>query len=556
MKKRYGAFFTALTVLALLFAVCLSASAADTDLNDTGKAAELSKTGVTYADLGQSFYARISLTEPKLYMTIPSDELHTTLLRKYANLGTQIWHFARQSDGSYKIRNVYENLYLELYDRHTHENDETIHSTANSFTEQRWILQRAGSAYQIITCCNTSYMLKGVNLYGENAEIVISQDSYRDTTRFEITKLPFTSDYLEAPSVKLSNTVSGVSINWNSVPYAESYRVYRYNDSTKKWVAVKNTTGTSFTDNTVVSGKTYRYTVKCITPLYSKFRAQSITYIAPPNPSVSNTATGPKISWPKVNGAQAYRVFYKTTGSWKTLATTTKTAYVHKNAAYNVDYSYTVRCISADGKKYTSAFNTTGVQNRIVQSPKLTVKLNPNGFQLNWNNVTGAYRYKVFIKSKATNWTWSKSVVCIYNNFFYSEPLDNEGYYFAVRCMDEKNNLISGFISSAKLMYYSAPRVNRFVSTSSTTYLTWNKVTGAAKYRIFSWNGQKWVKRADTAATSITLKNIGTEEQNACFAVRCMDKNGKFISNFYETILSGSTILSYHQGGYTSTHKF
>ncbi len=559
MKKRFNRLFLTLSFFVGLFVFCISTEAAENKEKnpvDTGASEQIADTGVSYANLGQSFYARISLSDPELYFTVPDNVMDTTQLKAYTDNGSQIWHFTRQSDGSYKIRNVGKNLYMELYNGTPSENGETFHTEADNLPDQRWILQSVGNAYQLITCCDTSYMLKGVNLYGNYAELHISRDSYRDSTHFIITKLPYTSDYLSTPAVTLSPVVGGVTVNWSSIPYATSYRVYRYNDSTKKWVALKTTTGLTYTDKTVVSGKTYQYTVKCITPLTSKYQSKSITYIAAPSPKVSNTVSGPVISWAKVNGAQAYRVFYKSGSTWKALATTSSTSYTHKNASYNVNYTYTVRCMTADGKKYTSAYNTTGVKNRIVQTPKFTVTLDPNGFQLNWNKINGAYRYKVMIKSKATNWTWSKSYTCIYNNFFYSEPLDNEAYYFTVRCMDENNNYISGYTTSAKYMYYSAPHVTKFVSTSSTTSLTWKKVPGAAKYRVFSWNGQKWVKRTDTTAVSVNIKNTGTAAQNACFAVRCMDKNGKYISSYYETVLSGGSILSYHSGGYTSKHKF
>ena len=71
---------------------------------------------------------------------------------------------------------------------------------------------------------------------------------------------------------------------------------------------------------------------------------------------------GIKVTWSKSAGAAKYRVFRKTgSGKWVTLADTTALSYVDKTAKKGTKYTYTVRCVSADGKTFTSAYNTTGL---------------------------------------------------------------------------------------------------------------------------------------------------------------------------------------------------
>lgn len=550
-------------IIIVLCVFCVSSNAADVpaseqELTDTGSGMDLAETGATYEDLGASFYARVSLEDPVKYMTIPDDVMRTTQLKEYLDSSVQFWHFTRQADGSYKIRNVNKNLYLELYNvKTTRENSETFHTEEDKLPDQCWKLKKAGNGYQFINCGNSAFMLKGINLFGDSSEIVMTSDFSKESTHFTITKLPISSDYLATPNVQLACAVNGVSISWNQVYYASAYRVYRYNTSTKKWVSICKTTGTSFVDKNVKSGTTYQYYVRCVSPMVSGYKTKSIKYLSIPSSiNVVNTTSGPQISWKKVTGAAAYRVFYKTTGSWKVLGNTTATKMTHTKAAYNVNYTYTVRCVSADYKKFTSAYNTTGVRNRIVQTPKLKVSLSPTGYQLNWNQVTGAYRYMVMIKSKATNWVWGKATPCIYNNYFYSGALNNQVYYFTVRCMDENNKYISGYTSSAKFTYYAAPRVKTLSNTGSKISLSWNKITGAAKYAVYSWNGQKWIQRAVTTAGSASFKVVGSAKQNKCFAVKCMNKNGKVISSYFESVLNNGSIQSYYPGGYSSKNKF
>jgi fibronectin type 3 domain-containing protein len=89
---------------------------------------------------------------------------------------------------------------------------------------------------------------------------------------------------------------------------------------------------------------------------------KAIAYIAAPNaPTLKNTTSGVQITWAKVTGAAKYRIFRKTgTGGWAKLADTTAVTYVDKTAKNGTKYSYTIRCITSDGTKFTSAYNTVG----------------------------------------------------------------------------------------------------------------------------------------------------------------------------------------------------
>lgn len=67
-----------------------------------------------------------------------------------------------------------------------------------------------------------------------------------------------------APTItKLENTSNGVKISWNKVPGVYGYRLY-YKYPGQDWKRFKDTTGTSFTDTGVKSGRTETYTIRCI----------------------------------------------------------------------------------------------------------------------------------------------------------------------------------------------------------------------------------------------------------------------------------------------------
>ena len=75
----------------------------------------------------------------------------------------------------------------------------------------------------------------------------------------------------------------------------------------------------------------------------------------------SAVSSGVKIVWSAVDGAAKYRIFRKAgSGSWTKLADITSTAYTDKTAKSGTAYSYTGRCLSSDGKYFTSAYDTSG----------------------------------------------------------------------------------------------------------------------------------------------------------------------------------------------------
>ena len=70
--------------------------------------------------------------------------------------------------------------------------------------------------------------------------------------------------YVAAPVItKTAKVTTGVKLTWGKVAGAVNYRVRRKYGST--WTTLGTTTGTTYTDKTAKKGKTYYYTVICVT---------------------------------------------------------------------------------------------------------------------------------------------------------------------------------------------------------------------------------------------------------------------------------------------------
>ncbi len=219
-------------------------------------------------------------------------------------------------------------------------------TTSVTFTDKS---SQSGKKYTYTVCC-------------------ISSDGSRELSKYNETGKTIT--YIAAPKIsEVKNTTTGVKVSWGKVSGAAKYRVLR-KTAGGSWKIVGETTSDAYTDKTAKSGTKYTYAVRCMDSAGKKYTSsyytsgKTITYIAAPKISkVTNTTTGVKVSWSKVSGAAKYRVLRKTAGgSWKKMTDTTSVSYVDKTAKKGKTYYYTVRCIDSTGKKYTSAYNTTGTK--------------------------------------------------------------------------------------------------------------------------------------------------------------------------------------------------
>ncbi len=530
---------------------------ADADLAEVGAAADTQETGaITPVNLGKSFYAKVKLiNNSSFFFTSPSRAAGTPVLYKSTGYANQVWNFVL--DGSfYRIRNVSLNKYLEMKGSEAKEGDTLIFAAQRNAAEQKWLISKDSTGYRIHSYVDNSFMISGSASPVNGTQLRLTPDNTNDDAYVSFEKLSLTSDKLPTPVTKLANHYEGVMVNWNDVAGAKKYRVYRYNNSTKAWDMLSEVADSQYIDKKVSSNNTYKYAVRTVSPVMSDFEAKSIKYIAAPRISINNTVNGPVISWKKIAGAEKYRVFVKNGSSWSALANCVGTSHLHKAAAFNKTYTYTVRCISANGKAFTSAFNTAGVSNMIVKTPDPKTTLMPFSLDVSWDKISGASKYRVFYKSKTVKF-WTKIADVVGTSHRFSDVVNGNYYYFTVRAMNSKGAFISGFKSTSAAYFYDAPVVKTITSSSTANKLSWYPVSGAYKYRVFSWNGKQWVKKGDTASytTSFSASIVGTKQQNICYAVRCMDKNGKYISSYLATVIE-SGLRYYFPGEYTSKHQF
>ena len=226
---------------------------------------------------------------------------------------------------------------------------------------------------------------------------------------------------LEEPMItNLAGNNDGVKVVWDAVPGAARYVVYRKTGG-GSWEKIAVTAAESatdagsaasviYTDLAAAAGKKYTYTVRCAaedeknyTSSYDK-KGKSITYAAVPVLSTfRNLSSGIEVTWKKSAGAEKYRVYRKPAASdtaserWEALGDTTETKYVDKKVTGGKKYTYTVRCVTGDGRTYTSGYSKDGKAYVYAGRPEFSGVASVKAGQLTvkWTKVPGITGYRI-----------------------------------------------------------------------------------------------------------------------------------------------------------------
>ena len=255
-------------------------------------------------------------------------------------------------------------------------------------------------------------------------------------------------------------------------------------------------------------------------------------------PSISkleNTAGGIKLSWNKVSGTYGYRLYQKTSNSWKRIKDTTSTSFTDSAVSANQTKTYTIRCIDSSGKTI-SGFNSKGWSKKYTPVAPTISKLEntTSGIKLSWNKITGVYGYRVYQK---TSNGWKRIKDTTSTSFTDSAVSANQTKTYTIRCIDKKGKTISGFNSKGWSKKYTAatPKITKLKNTSKGVSVTWNKVTGVYGYRLYrKYAGGSWTRVKDTTSTSFT--DSGAKKgKKVTYTVRCIDKKGNTVSDYNKT---------------------
>ena len=329
---------------------------------------------------------------------------------------------------------------------------------------------------------------------------------------------------LAQPTAKPTNIAEGISVKWDAINGAKSYRVYRkVSGGSWKTVADK-VTDTVYVDTTVEYGVTYSYAVAaCSGTTRSTYRTSGeYIRIEQPKLTVANHSTGIITSWNEVTAAESYNIYRKVSGgSWKLLNNVTGTSYLDKTAEDGVTYSYRVRAKNGD----VLSSNKKSVSILRLAKADVTVSNIYEGVSVKWSQVEGADSYRVYRKVPGGSWKTLKTGLTALS---YTDTTAENAttYQYAVRAYNATGN--SAYASSDQIMRLEQPKATVANKTNGIR-ITWNEVEGAESYRVYrKVSGGSW-KRLSTEKGTSYLDT--TAESGVKYSYRVRAKNGDTLSS-------------------------
>ena len=374
--------------------------------------------------------------------------------------------------------------------------------------------------------------LQDLNTYTYTVRALDAQGKYMSSYLVK----GWSSTFYAAPELTSVAAVgNALKITWKKSPAVNCYRVYRKTGT--GWVGLGFAEGDSFFDEQVTSGQTYTYTVRAFADdrrtILSGYQASGKTGTFVPVPHITNIEArnaGTRITWERFDGAAQYRVFVKAANGWKRIGDTANAYFDYQTPAIGVATTYTVRAMDAYGR-YTSDFSREGMTHTTLSTPKMTAVENlVVGQKISWQKVAGAQLYRVYVRSGSS---WVKLADTAALSYTAKNLKNNTNYSYTIRCISADSRVFqSGFHPQGMTTrYFDAPQVTSFSNERDGAHLTWNKVAGVAKYRVFTKASSGWKKLADTADTTYTHA-AAVQGSTYTYTVRALDSSGRYISSF------------------------
>lgn len=256
------------------------------------------------------------------------------------------------------------------------------------------------------------------------------------------------------------------------------------------------------------------------------------TLLAPSVTVYELSYTSALVGWNEIDGANGYKVYRKQgTGSFECVATTTDVNYLDTSCEPNELYYYTVRAYVNESDTSTySSYNKDGVEFSTVMEKTVITYYKADDY----NKITIGWRaalrdisgYRVYRRD--VNGAFEPIAEVSADTTYFSDTtvLSGRRYYYTVKAVLDVNGTeyFSDF-SPVGILAVTYPKAPKLISTkalSSGIQLNFEKVNGAAGYRVY---------RRESTSSKWTA--IGTYNK---YTTTVVDKTAQKGVNYYYTV--------------------
>ena len=260
---------------------------------------------------------------------------------------------------------------------------------------------------------------------------------------------------------------------------------------------------------------------------------------APTGIKVTTTSDSATISWNKVSGASKYNIYFyaPSVKKYKLYYTTSKTSYTVKKLQSNSTYTYKISAVDSSGYESNLSaekkFTTKKAETADLSAPGgIKATTTETTATISWNKVSGASKYNIYfyapsVKKYKLYYTTSKT------SYTVKKLQSNSTYTYKISAVDSsgyESNLSAEkkfTTKKAETADLSAPGGIKATTTDTTATIKWDKVSGAAKYNIYFYDGSKgkYVLYYTTADTSYKVSGLQSNSKYA-YKVSAVNSSG------------------------------
>jgi len=360
---------------------------------------------------------------------------------------------------------------------------------------------------------------------------IIAQDGESESARSQVVSAITLPD-IPTNLRSTASTHNSITLAWNAVTGAASYRIYSAASTTGSKTQVGTSSGTTYTHTGLPDNTTRYYFVTAVNNAGEGAFSEALTartLIAPPV-SVTAVFQAPNsivVSWNPVNGASSYKVYFGTSSSTiNTLAsnTVTGTSYTHTGLSAGTTYFYCIIAQDDTGESERSQAVSRITQPGIPTSLRSTDSTH-NSISIAWNTVTGASTYNIYF---ATSLTGNKTLAGSANTTSYNHTNQSSNttrYYFVTAVNSSGESAFSASLTARTLIApLSAPtNVTATALTTTSIRVVWGAVTGATRYRVYRATSATGAMTLLDTVTTTTFTSGGLEPRTYWYFVSAMN---------------------------------
>lgn len=305
---------------------------------------------------------------------------------------------------------------------------------------------------------------------------VTASDGSKVSEKIAVTVNPQKVKTLKQKSI----TTNSVSLSWSKITKATGYKLYKYNDESKKWICISTSAKTSYTDSTVSMGDTAKYKVRAYTKTSSKtyygaFSSVFTVVMAKPGTvsdlTIAAAENYAKLSWKKADNANGYRVylFDSKTNKFVRKASTTALNATITGLSANTEYKFAVQAYykaSSDNVIFSDSRVEASCATRPVSVSDLSYDKNAvfvDKITLSWKELSGITSYEIYILNTATKESQLKKVAYNQTSCTISGLSSSTKYTFKIRAYTQREaSVVYSYYSSAvSVTTLSLPQTNQ-----------------------------------------------------------------------------------------------